>query len=143
MKVKFAGAIPEILSSLLILVWVYAAFSKIIDFKKFELALDSSPLIGPYAGGVAAVLPFIELSVATLLFLPACRLWGFSASFILMLGFTAYLGYMILFVPHLPCTCGGILEKLGWTEHLVFNIGLLIIAALGLFRYKRSKLLLQ
>lgn len=143
MSIKFAATTSEIFSSLLILVWVYAAFSKLMDFEKFKLVLTSSPLIGRFADTIAIGLPFLELSIATLLFVPKYRLWGFRASLVLMSVLTAYLGYMIAFVPHLPCACGGILEKLSWREHLIFNICLTLIASLGLLIYKRSKFLLQ
>lgn len=139
MRIRSGDTVSKILSSLLILVWVYAAISKLMDFEKFKLVLTSSPLIGSFAYEVAVGLPIMELFIAALLFVPKYRLWGLSASLILMLVLTAYLGYMITFVPHLPCSCGGILERLSWTEHLVFNICLTIVASVGLLFYRRSK----
>ena len=142
MSIKFAATASEILSSVLILVWVYAAFSKLMDLGNFKLVLTSSPLIGSFAYGIAVGLPFIELFITALLFVPKYRLRGFAASLILMLLLTGYLGYMILFVPHLPCSCGGILEKISWTQHLFFNITLTIIAAVGLLIHQRNKYLI-
>src|SRR5690606_28267369 len=32
----------------------------------------------------------------------------------------------------IPCSCGGVLEKLGWTEHLVFNCVFVALALVGI-----------
>lgn len=142
MRAKFSNTVSEILSALLILIWVYAAISKLSAFEKFTLVLKSSPLISSHAHFFAISLPAIELLTALLLFIPKYRLWGFAASLILMLLLTGYLGYMLLFVPHLPCSCGGILENMSWTQHLFFNITLTIIAAAGLLVHQRNKYLI-
>ncbi|HZH70563.1 MAG TPA: MauE/DoxX family redox-associated membrane protein [Flavobacteriaceae bacterium] len=42
----------------------------------------------------------------------------------------------------MPCSCGGVLEQLGWTEHLAFNIGFMGLGVVGiLIENKRMRLL--
>jgi hypothetical protein len=46
--------------------------------------------------------------------------------------FTTYIIIITRFSPYVPCSCGGVLQKLGWTEHLVFNIVFVVLAATGI-----------
>jgi hypothetical protein len=121
----------EAASSLLILLFVYTAVSKLIDFRNFQVVLSRSSLIGKSASLIAWLLPFVELAAAALLFLPATRLRGLFSSFILMLVFTVYIALMLLNSEKLPCSCGGVLGSLSWKEHLLFNIFFTLIALTG------------
>ncbi|MFY7839209.1 MAG: MauE/DoxX family redox-associated membrane protein, partial [Lacibacter sp.] len=67
--------------------------------------------------------------VSLILLMPFTRKLGLLISTSLVATFTFYLAYMIFFTPELPCSCGGILKDLNWTEHLILNIVLLVIAA--------------
>jgi hypothetical protein len=57
--------------------------------------------------------------------------------------FTFYIVIILNFSSFIPCSCGGILEKLGWREHLIFNIFFLFLAlaAAVLFYGKRQALI--
>jgi putative oxidoreductase len=123
--------IIEIISSLLILLFMYTALSKLLDFNIFKAVLEQSPLIGNKAAVVALALPITELIISLLLLVPRTRLQGFYASGILMTAFTLYLGYMIVFTPRLPCNCGGVLKQMTWNQHLVFNIFFLLLSLTG------------
>ncbi|MEG0917288.1 MAG: hypothetical protein RSF68_09775, partial [Myroides sp.] len=35
--------------------------------------------------------------------------------------FTVYIFLILNYSPFVPCSCGGVLEDLGWWEHLWFN----------------------
>lgn len=130
----------EVISSLLILLFMYTALSKLLDFTAFKNVLSRSPFIGNKAAVVALALPITEIMVALLLFIPNTRLWGFYGSAALMTIFTLYLGYMILFSPKLPCSCGGVLKQMTWNQHLIFNIFFLLLSLTGLvFERKRVK----
>jgi len=122
----------EVISSLLILLFMYTALSKLLDFTTFKNVLSRSPFIDNKASVVALALPITEIMVALLLFIPNTRLWGFYGSAALMTIFTLYLGYMILFSPKLPCSCGGVLKQMTWNQHLIFNIFFLLLSATGL-----------
>ncbi len=107
--------IPDIICGLLILLFAYAAISKLTDRQHFQAVLAQMLLIKSVAGFISFALPVTELIVCALLFVPGTRLFGLYASFGLLTSFTIYIGYMILFAPKLPCNCGGVLEQMNWT----------------------------
>lgn len=125
----FKKAAVEIISFLFISLFVYASVTKLMDYEKFSVQLGQSPLLMAFAGWVTWLVPSIELVVAALLAFPRSRLVGMYCSFTLMVMFTAYIIIILNFADHVPCSCGGILQKMGWTEHLIFNI---IFVGLGL-----------
>jgi hypothetical protein len=126
------------ISCLLVLLFVYAAGSKLMDYTKFRVELGKSPLLTAFAGLVAIAIPIIELVIALLLSFARTRLFGLYASFTLMVLFTAYIGYILRFSPYVPCSCGGVLQKLNWTTHLYFNIFFIVIAALGVLMHRAT-----
>lgn len=84
----------------------------------------------------SVLLPAFELLTAALLFFPKTRTKGFGLSLIMMSVFTGYIAFMVVFSEKLPCSCGGVLSSMNWTEHLLFNIFFTIVAWLG---YKENK----
>jgi len=136
--------IVEIISYLFIILFVYAAVSKLLDFEQFRVQLGQSPLLSAFAQWIAWAVPTIEIVIAVLLISPRFRLPGLYASFSLMIMFTTYIIIILNFTDFIPCSCGGVLEQLGWTEHLVFNIGFILLALLGiLFLSNNEKINLQ
>jgi hypothetical protein len=124
----------DLIVFLLMLLFIYAAVFKLLDFKSFRLNISTSFFGKSIAGTLALGIPILELLVATLLFFSRLRLLGLYSSLLLMLGFTAYIGYYVLFdAAQKPCACGGILNNLGWREHLVFNVIFTLFATIGIF----------
>lgn len=121
----------QTISCLLVLLFVYAAGSKLMDYTKFRVEIGKSPLLTAFAAPVAIAVPVIELIIALLLSFTRTRLLGLYASFTLMVLFTAYIFYILRFSPYVPCSCGGVLQKLNWTTHLWFNLFFVLLAALG------------
>jgi hypothetical protein len=119
-------------SATFILLFVYTATSKLLDHSRFLAVLGSSPLLGKFAPLLSYGLPVAEYLVSLLLFFPLTRKSGLQTSLWLMILFTAYIIYMLLFTPHLPCSCGGVLQHLGWKGHLVFNLFFTGLAFLAL-----------
>jgi uncharacterized membrane protein YphA (DoxX/SURF4 family) len=122
----------EIISFLFILLFVYAAFMKLLDVEKFTVQLGQSPLLMAFAPLLAWAVPIIELLVAAMLIFSRLRLIGMYASFTLMVMFTVYIVIILSFASHVPCSCGGILEDMTWTEHLIFNIVFVLLAIGGI-----------
>lgn len=118
----------ELISFLFTLLFVYAAAVKLMDHDRFVLQLGQSPLLSPYAGLVSIAVPLTELLLSALLLVPATRLIGFFGALSLMVMFTAYIIAILNFSSYIPCSCGGILEKLGWREHLVLNVAFILLA---------------
>lgn len=115
----------------LILLFVYTGISKWIESNQFEYILSRSPFIGGLAAPLAITIPVAELLLAALLFFPRTRPQGLLLSSILMLSFSLYIAAMLLWSPHLPCSCGGVLNSIGWKTHLVFNIAVTLLASWG------------
>jgi len=129
--------IAELVVGSLILLYIYTATSKLLDFGSFRHVLSRSPLIGNFAPVVAWILPSAEIVISVLLILPQTRRIGLWCSVVLMFAFTGYVGYMLTFTSHLPCSCGGVLKQMTWKQHLVFNITYSLIALLGIWLYQR------
>jgi hypothetical protein len=128
----------EIISSLFILLFVYTAVSKLIDFKHFRYTLNSAPLLKGKGNFLAWLIPISEIAVSILLFFPKTRKPGFWGSLLLMLCFTGYLTYMLFFSEVRPCSCGGVIEKMTWTQHFIFNIIFTLLAGLGLWIFDKK-----
>lgn len=108
-------------SFLLVLLFMYAAISKLADYGEFKAGLADAPHIGQYAAVLAWFIPALEIYISLMLLFEATRLTGLYASFVLMAAFTVYIGYLLGSGSDLPCECGGILNEMSWETHLVFN----------------------
>lgn len=129
MKAKYT----LIVSYFYILLFVYAAISKLITFEAFQVQLTQSPLLSAYANAIAYLVLIVELLFALLLSIRTTRLLGLYLSYGLMVAFTIYIYLIINHSDFIPCSCGGVLEKMGWTEHLWFNIIVSLLALVALF----------
>jgi len=120
----FFGILAErLLVFLFVFLFVYASVSKLLDYETFESQLGQSPLLSAFAGWVAPSVIIIELLIALLLLFERTRLVALFGFYTMMVLFTTYIVIILNFTAFVPCSCGGVLEKMGWTEHLVFNIG--------------------
>jgi len=144
-KSYFKNTFIGVGSYLFVFLFLYAAVSKLLDFETFTVQLAQSPLLSAYAGFIAWAVPGIEITIALLLVFERFRLFALYAAFTLMVMFTAYIYIILNFSDFIPCSCGGVLEKLSWTQHLFFNIFFIILAAVSVFfadRYSAKKTLL-
>lgn len=121
----------HIVSIVLIFIWVYAAISKALTFETFQAQLAQSPIVSPWTGVISYGLIFIEIFVSVLLILPKYRRLGLFFSIILISSMTFYIFMVLKFSPYIPCSCGGILEKMNWSQHLIFNCVILIVSFLS------------
>jgi uncharacterized membrane protein YphA (DoxX/SURF4 family) len=131
MKPSITYKLPEFISALFILIFTYAATSKIFDYKGFYIFLQATPHLAVAAKFLVWALPASELFISLLLLIPSFRNIGLFAACIMMITFTIYIAYMLLTHSHLPCSCGGIISTLSWQEHLWLNIFLSLIAAVN------------
>ena len=123
--------------SLYILLFVYAAVSKLLDFENFRVQLGQSPILSSYAGWLSWSVPALEIIISLLLWFQKTRLIGLFLAYGLMVLFTAYIFIILNYSASVPCSCGGILEKLGWSEHLLFNIAFAAIGIIAVLLYSR------
>lgn len=129
----------ELISALLILLWMYAAVSKLLTYDTFVVQLGKSPLVSDYASTTGWAIPVAELFISFALLLKRFRLPGLYASFFLLILFTGYLIAILNFSYHIPCSCGGILGNLSWHVHIAFNLVYSLIAVLGVVLYARQR----
>jgi uncharacterized membrane protein YphA (DoxX/SURF4 family) len=125
-----------IISFMLVLLFSYAAISKMLEFHKFIGQLKSSPLLQPVSGILTWLIPSSELYAVILLLVPSWRRSGLLMAGVMMSVFTLYISVMLLFFDKLPCSCGGVFERISWGQHLIFNIAFTVLAFAGLVLQK-------
>ena len=131
--------IIEIISSLLILLFLYASISKWLAFKLFIGDMNNQPFpnwLTPWL--VWTIPPFEVLIVAGLIF-EKTRVVALYGSLFLMLAFTIYSAAVLLHAfKYIPCSCGGVIKHLTWSQHLVFNIFFTGISLVGIILKKHD-----
>jgi hypothetical protein len=130
----------QFLPALLIGLFSYAAFSKLLDFRQFEAAMLVQPFPRTIAFILAFVIPPAELTAAALLAGKRTRYAGLWLSVVLMSQFTGYaaLAYFHFRIAT-PCPCGGILGSMSWGPHLLFNIFFLLVTIVSIFITNRER----
>lgn len=113
------------------LLFIYAAVSKLLDFENFQVQLGQSPLLSAFASWVSWTVILAELLISVLLIFRSTRLWGLVSAFNLMVMFTVYIFLILHYSSFVPCSCGGILEKMSWNAHLLFNLLFVVLAFIG------------
>lgn len=131
--------VDEFTCYLLIFLFTYTGVSKFLDRNSFEAVLLQSPIIRNYALVISYALPVIEILISVLLLLEKYRYRGFILSLMALSIFTSYIGYLILFVPNLPCSCGGVLKELSWRNHIIFNLFFIILNLVSLHQLSVNK----
>ncbi|WP_295664710.1 MauE/DoxX family redox-associated membrane protein [uncultured Mucilaginibacter sp.] len=125
--------LSDAIATLIIMMFLYAGFSKYFDFGQFKRAMYSQPFPQWFSTVLIGILPPVEIVIAVLLFKDSTRLIGLKATLLTMSLFTLYIAAILVHVfPKVPCSCGGIIRMLTWPRHLVFNIFFLAITIIGL-----------
>jgi len=130
--------IVKLISGLLIVLFIYASLSKLMDYRTFTLQLHHSPLLRGHEMTISWLIPSMEILAAILLLFQVTRVTGLLVSFLLMTLFTGYIGFMLASNQNLPCSCGGILQGMSWKAHLIFNCIFLLITGSGIYLYFKS-----
>jgi hypothetical protein len=131
--------VSDFIAAIFILLFTYTALTKIFDINSFVFVLNKLKLFENRAGYAAWLIIIAELIVTSILIKRSLRLVGFYFSLVLMLSFTMYIAWMLLFAVKLPCSCGGVIGQLSWRDHLMLNIFLTLAASFGIFiERKRS-----
>ena len=140
MKATYFKAIVPVL---LILLFVYTATSKFLDYDKFvfQMRLAPVPLMKMFASILGYFVPAIEMLIAIFLgagfFYYKLKIKALYASVILLSIFEIYIGIMLLSGFQLPCTCGGVVSQMGWKQHLFFN-AIFILGGILTIRYSQK-----
>jgi uncharacterized membrane protein YphA (DoxX/SURF4 family) len=131
MKIRTENIIDGI-SCIFIVLFIYAATSKLLDYDKFKIQLGQSPLLTRFADSVAWVIPTIEIGITIMLAIPRMRIKGLYTSFAMMILFTSYIVAITKFSEYIPCSCGGVLQHLSWTQHLYFNLAFIALSTIAI-----------
>jgi putative oxidoreductase len=130
---KLRYLVPNACLFLLILLFLYTGLQKLLYPRQFLFSLVQSPIIPLGLVKVVAVaVPLAELALVGLLTFDKTRGTGYRLSALLLGLFSLYIIAILRLGGRIPCSCGGIIEKLSWGQHLLVN-GLL--AALALVSY--------
>ena len=129
----------ECISALLIMLFLYASLSKFLDFHTFIGEMNNQPLPNSWTPFLVWGIPCLEIAISAALLFEYTRLLAFYASLVLMTLFTIY-AIMILahFFPYVPCSCGGVIRKLTWPQHLALNLIYVALSVLGLVLQRRK-----
>ncbi|QQL49889.1 MauE/DoxX family redox-associated membrane protein [Mucilaginibacter ginkgonis] len=128
------------ISFLLILLFMYTASSKLLNFSQFSVQMHLQPFNEGFIQVLLYAIPFAEIGVSILLLFRPISLIGFLLAFILMALFTGYVGLVLLhFYDKVPCACGGALKSLGWKWHFILNLFFLLLTGIGLYITVRER----
>jgi len=125
---QIKSTVSPIIISLFVFLFAYTGLSKIFHHNLFLVTLRQSPILNPYAGLISWLLPILELCTVVLLTIKNTQRVALYITLALMLIFTFYILYLLLFVPDLPCSCGGVLQSLSWSGHLILNLFLVFLS---------------
>lgn len=129
------NVIFQILRYILIVLFIYTGVSKFIGYYLFLSQLSDIIFLQKMAGFISIFIPLIEIAAGIALAFQKTEIIGWWLCAVLLSGFSIYVSMMLLFAPHLPCSCGGIIAALSWTQHLIINILLGFICWIKLYRH--------
>lgn len=136
---KNSVLIFDVISYLFVLLFVYTAVSKLMTIATFQKVLSHYPMLTRYTVFTSYAVPTIELLVAALFVHNKTKVIGMITTLILILIFLLYIVFMLHSLgTNLPCSCGGIISKLSWKDHIWFNAILIILAGFALRIRKQS-----
>ncbi|MGJ1312204.1 MauE/DoxX family redox-associated membrane protein [Sphingobacterium lactis] len=129
------------LTRIFMLLFLYSAAVKFLEFGEFKSELAKSPFLHPMAGFMAWLVPGSELVIGISLIFQRTQRFALYTYFYMMVAFTCYVYLMMEKAYYLPCACMGIIDDLGWEAHLIVNIiiTLLVLVAILLDSGKSIK----
>ncbi|MEO6231775.1 MAG: MauE/DoxX family redox-associated membrane protein [Ferruginibacter sp.] len=136
---RLNNIITEISTSLMIALFSYTAVTKLIGHQTFFNQLKDTPFIGNYASMLTWLIPALEIATACLLVFKSTWLFGLYCSSFLMTSFTIYILIILWSSDPRPCSCGGFIQAMTWTQHLSLNIAFLLLGVYTVFISYRNK----
>ena len=127
--VKFSRAV----SVLIALLFAYAAVSKLCAYEESKREMMNQVFPVNIALVLTWLVPVTELTLAAGLVINKFRFRSLLASCLLLIVFTLYIAItMSGRFGRIPCSCGGILEDMSYSAHLVFNLIFIVMAILAI-----------
>jgi putative oxidoreductase len=101
--------------------------------------MNNQPLPDSWTPFLVWTIPCVEIAISVSLVIERTRLLGFYASLVVMGLFTIYTGIILAhFFPYIPCSCGGVIKRLTWTQHLVLNLFFVGLSILGVILQRKK-----
>ena len=122
----------DVVAFLFVLLFVYTATSKFLDFTLFREQIAENAILAPFTRAIVWFVPLSEIIISIMLLLPNWRIRGLYFAVGLMMVFTTYIILIMNFSKHIPCSCGGIISSLSWREHVIFNSAFLLFGILAI-----------
>ena len=127
-------------SALLILLLVYAAAAKLENFAAFRVELNRQTVPHEVATLLAYLIPAAELAAVILLLFDKTSRAGLFLSLSLLCIFSFYIALVLLhFWSRVPCPCGGILSRMPWSAHLLFNLFFIAINLVAIHIHTKER----
>lgn len=128
--------LSEVITLLIIVVLIYAAINKFINYRSFRLVLGITPSLKEMVSVLTWAIPLIELSIAILVMLQKTKIVGLYLSICL---FFIYLLGMFQLKLYAPNIRGGLLDGLSFTQYVIVNTFLLTLSLAGILLYSVNK----
>jgi hypothetical protein len=130
---KSREIIIQMITISFILLWSYAAFSKLVDLDKSRSEMLNQVFPMWIAEILYWLVPSIEIGLCALLVFTKTRLIGLIGSLILISSFSIYIAITMTGIfGRIPCNCGGILSHMSYGTHLIFNLFFVVLALMGI-----------
>lgn len=124
--------ILELIIAVLVALFLYASFSKYADFDYFKKSMHNQPFPAWFSDFLIDTIPPFEIMIVIALIFEKSRMLALRSYITLMSLFTLYiLAIKLNLFKNIPCSCGGIIRKLNWEQHLVLNLFFLILAVVA------------
>lgn len=131
-KIMKSSVFIDVVAFLFVLLFVYTATSKFLDFTLFREQIADNAFLAPFAKIIVWFVPLSEIVISIMLLSPNWRIRGLYLALGLMVVFTTYIILIMNFSKHIPCSCGGIISTLSWREHVIFNSAFMLLGILAI-----------
>lgn len=137
---KIHSIASELMTALLVLLWVYAALVKLLDPSLTLSQMRNQVFPIWMANFLAFAVPILEMCIALLLLTQRYRKQGLWLSAGLLFIFTIYIVLIKLSVfGRIPCSCGGIISRMSWSQHLLFNVFFLALSLSTIIIHQKER----
>ncbi len=134
-----ARTIIEVIASLLIICFLYAAISQAVFHNTFQSQINRSLVNEPLTVTISWLLPAVQLLLSFLLYRPATRLAGLCCSLALVGCYTVYLITMLPQTYSSACHCGEPWQGFTVEVNILVNLAIILLAATAIILTGRFK----
>jgi hypothetical protein len=134
-----ARTVIEVIASLLIVLFLYAATTQVVSHPTFQSQINRSLSNAALSGIIAWLIPAIQLTMVFLLWRPATRLAAFSCSLAIVSCYTVYLVMMLPGAYNSFCNCGELWRQARLEINILVNVAIIFLAATAIILTGRFK----